>query len=205
MQLKTVRIVLYGAIAAILIVGVALFAGIGQKSQLGTLIPPSNAIGGPFTLTDVNGKTVTDKDLLGKPALMFFGYTFCPDVCPTTLAEAGEWLQALGPNADKLRMVFVTVDPQRDTQEKMKEYLSAFDPRIIGLSGSPESIAAMLKVYRVYARKVPQKDSADYLMDHSAAVYLMDAKGRFVGAINYQEPTDKAIAKLKDLVATGAS
>lgn len=204
MQLKTVRVALYGAIALVLIAIGGLYAAssyFSPNDKLGLLTKPSNMIGGPFTLTDQTGKTVTEKNLVGKPALMFFGYTFCPDVCPTTLSEAGEWLKALGPNADKLGIYFVTVDPARDTPAQLKEYLSSFDPRIHGLSGTPDQTAQIIKEYRVFARKVEQGNGADYLMDHTAAVYLMDAKGEFVGIINYGEDQSKAIAKLKDLVA----
>jgi protein SCO1/2 len=206
MQLKTVRLALYSAIAVIIVLCGGLYAAMsyyGPGSRLAGLVQPSSAIGGPFTMTDQTGKTVTEKDLIGHPTLLFFGYTFCPDVCPTTLAEAGDWLQTLGPDGKKLQIYFVTVDPDRDTPAKIAEYLSAFDPRIKGLSGTPDQTAAILKAYHVFARKVPQKGSDDYLMDHSAAVYMMDAQGKFVGALTYQEPTDKAIAKLKELVAKG--
>jgi protein SCO1/2 len=208
MTLKSIRIALYGAIAVLVVAGVGLYAAssyFGANGHGGQLAMPTSLIGGPFTMTDQTGKTVTEKDFLGKPTLMFFGYTFCPDVCPTTLAEATGWLQTLGPDADKLQIVFVTVDPERDTPAKLAEYLSAFDPRIRGLSGTPEQTKQIIKDYRVYARKVVQKDTSDYLMDHTAAVYLMDKNGQFVGAISYQEPEDKAVAKLKDLLGRSAT
>ena len=203
MSLKTIRLVLYVAIVVLLLIGGGFYATsayFGVDSRSGLLLPATSAIGGPFTLTDQTGRTVTEKDLLGHPSLVFFGYTFCPDVCPTTLAEATDWLQTLGPDAKGLRVYFVTVDPERDTPAKLAEYLSVFDHRILGLTGTAEQTAAIMKAYRVFARKVPQAGSADYLMDHSAAVYMMDPQGRFVGALTYQEATDKALAKLKDLI-----
>lgn len=158
--------------------------------------PVTSSVGGAFALTAQDGRTVTEKDLLGAPFLVFFGFTHCPDVCPTTLFEASEMLRAAGSQGDKLRILFVTVDPERDTPEVMKSYLGAFDPRIIGLSGSPEAIAAMIKSYKVYARKVPTSDG--YTMDHTAMVYLMDAKGRFVNGFDLKRAPDVAA---KDLLS----
>jgi len=111
-----------------------------------------SSIGGPFQLTDQTGATVTEKSLKGKPTLMFFGYTHCPDVCPTSLFEISEVLRAMGPDADRVNAYFVTVDPERDTQSVMKDYLQSFDPHLKGLSGSPEAVAKMIKAYRVYAK-----------------------------------------------------
>ena len=193
------------AIAAVIILGGATFALVGGSglTKPSLLIAPTNTIGGPFHLTDQTGKPVTDKDLLGRPAAMFFGYTFCPDVCPTTLTEVGDWLKALGPDADRLQVVFVTVDPERDTQDKMKDYLTSFDPRIRGLTGTAEETAQIVKDYRVYVKKTHPESGSDYLVDHTAAVYLMDRQGYFVGFINYQEEPEKTIAKLKELLARG--
>ena len=141
------------------------------------------AIGGPFTLTDQNGRTVTDQDFKGRPFLVFFGFTHCPDVCPTTLFEVSEILRTLGPDADRVRAVFITVDPERDTPEVMKDYLSSFDSRLYGLTGDPAAVAAVAKAYRVYFKKVPL-DQGGYTMDHTAIVYLMDKNGRFVSPFN---------------------
>jgi protein SCO1/2 len=132
---------------------------------------------------------------------MFFGYTFCPDVCPTTLFEMTGWLDKLGPDADKLGIYFVSVDPERDTEEMLAEYLSAFDPRITGLTGSTEAVAEIVKGYRVYARKVPL-DSGGYVMDHTATIYLLDSNAVFTGTIDYQENPDTALKKLRRLVGT---
>jgi protein SCO1/2 len=161
------------------IIGLAVLA----TAAVLTLMPSREqgvaAVGGPFALVDHNGRAVTERDFAGKPFLVFFGFTHCPDVCPTTLFQISEILAATGPRGKGLRALFVTVDPERDTPESLKSYLSSFDDRIVGLTGSPEAVAAMEKVYRAYARKVPLKEG-DYTMEHTGVVYLMDGKGRFV-------------------------
>jgi protein SCO1 len=162
------------------------------------------SIGGPFTLVDDTGATVTDKTLAGKPYAIYFGYTYCPDVCPTTLFDLTRWIKELGPDANKLNYVFVTVDPERDTSKLMHEYLASFDKRIRGFTGTPMQIAQITKEYRVYYKKVPTSDGS-YLMDHSAMIYLMTADEKFDTVIPYQEKDDLALAKLKELVATAPS
>lgn len=159
----------------------------------------SGMIGGPFALERTDGTAFTEANVAGAPYAIFFGFTNCPDVCPTTLFEAKGWLDALGPDADKIKFLFVTVDPERDTPEQLASYMSAFDPRLIGLTGSSDAVAAAIRSYRVYARKVPLDDGG-YTMDHSASVLLFDGKGDFAGTIDYQEATDTAVAKLKRLV-----
>ena len=154
------------------------------------------AIGGPFSLTDQNGRTVTDKDLRGHPFLVFFGFTHCPDVCPTSLFEISEVLGKLGPDAQKVSAVFVTIDPERDTPAAMKDYLSSFNPHLVGLTGDPAAIAAVAKEYRVYVKKVPL-DNGDYTMDHTALVYLMDKDGRFVTPFNLKRTPEDAAADLR--------
>ena len=189
--LRVVRYSLW-AVVALVLIALAIYAFDLQKSGQG-------GIGGPFSLTDQHGATVTEASLKGHPSAIFFGYTFCPDVCPTTLLAASNWLKALGPDGDKLKVYFVTVDPERDTEAQMAAYLGAFDPRIAGLTGSRPAIDAMLKEYRVYSKKVG--DGPDYAMDHTAAVYLLDARGRFTGTVDYQEKDDVALDKLKRLIA----
>lgn len=160
---------------------------------------PSAGIGGTFSLIDQRGRLVTEKNYLGKPMLVFFGFTFCPDVCPTTLMEMTERLQELGADADKLNVLFVTVDPLRDTPEQLALYLSSFDPRIAGLSGGESEINSLMTKYRVYARKVPLADGG-YTMDHTATVYMMNANGEFVGIISYGEPAESVRSKIKRLL-----
>jgi protein SCO1/2 len=163
--------------------------------------PSTIQIGGPFQLVDTNGRPVTEKTLLGKPTAIFFGFTYCPEVCPTTMAEMTAWLKALGPDADRLNVVFVSVDPERDTPEQLKLYLSNFDRRIQGFTGTPEAVAKTAKAYRVYYQKVAT-DGGGYTLDHSSAIYLFDAQGRFVEPIGYGGPPERGLAQLKALLNT---
>ena len=193
MSSATRPLVIATAFAASLVVGLLImFWAMGGASKLAQ---PA-AIGGPFQLTDQNGKAVTDKSLKGKPTLIFFGYTHCPDVCPTSLFEISEVLRAMGKDADKVNAVFISVDPERDTPATMKDYLSSFDPHLEGLSGDPAETAKVITSYRVYAKKVPTKDG-DYTMDHTALIYLMDRDGRFVSPFNLKRSPDEAAADLK--------
>jgi protein SCO1 len=154
------------------------------------------AIGGPFQLTDQAGATVTEKDLQGRPTLIFFGFTHCPDVCPTSLFEISEILRAMGKDADKVNALFISVDPERDNAAAMKDYLSSFDPHLKGLTGDPDAMAKVISEFRVYAKKVPLKDG-DYTMDHTALIYLMDRDGRFVSPFNLKRKPEEAAADLK--------
>jgi protein SCO1/2 len=158
--------------------------------------PGASAIGGPFKLIDQNGKPITDADLKGRPFLVFFGYTHCPDVCPTTLFELSEVMKALGNDADRVNALFVTVDPDRDTAAAMKDYLSSFDPHLRGATGDQKAIDAVEKTYRVYSKKIPTQ-KGDYSMDHSAVVYLMDKEGRFVAPFNLNRKPAEAAADLR--------
>lgn len=199
--LKVLRYGAWAAVAALAVAsGFLVFQQVSGSKTADALMNPVSAIGGPFTLVNGEGVTVTDKDFAGKPIALFFGFTFCPDVCPTTLAEMQGWIQVLGDDADKLSYAFVTVDPERDTPDVMKDYVGAFDSRIIPLTGTQEQVDAVVKSYRVYARKVPL-DDGDYTMDHSAAVFLMDAENKFVGTIAYGEAEETALGKLKRLIA----
>jgi protein SCO1/2 len=155
-----------------------------------------SSVGGPFQLIDQNGKTVSDADFRGKPLLVFFGFTHCPDICPTTLFEVSEVLNRLGSDAEKASAIFVTVDPERDTPEKLKLYLSSFHPRISALSGSEAQIEAIKKAYHVYAKRVPL-DGGGYTMDHTSIVYLMDKQGKFVAPFNLKRDADAAAADLR--------
>lgn len=201
-MLKIIRLIAWGAIA---ILGVAAALGaLGFRISMPQRenMPFAAAIGGPFSLTDQNGRRVTDKDLLGKPFALFFGFTNCPDICPTTLLELSNRFADLGPLADNLRIVFVTVDPEQDTPDLLKTYISSFDPRTIALTGTPPEIATIARAYRAIYEKVPTK--AGYTMNHTATVYLMGADGRFRGTIAYQEPAATQLEKLRRLAA-GAS
>jgi len=156
----------------------------------------------PFKLVDQNGRAVTERDFQSKPTAWFFGFTNCPDVCPTTLADLSQVLDRLGPDADKLNVVFVTVDPERDTPEVLREYVASFDPRIVGLTGSPEEIAATAKEHFVHQAKVPLKDGS-YTMEHTSKVLLTAADGRFVGTIDHHDPVESQVEKLRALTHEG--
>jgi protein SCO1 len=158
--------------------------------------PAVAAVGGPFHLEDQNGRPVSDTDMKGHPFLVFFGFTHCPDVCPTTLFDISQMLKSLGKDADRTGALFITVDPQRDTPGVLKDYLSSFDPHLRGLTGDSAAVEAALKAYRVYAKKVPLPGD-DYTMDHTAVVYLMDKEGRFVAPFNLKRAPQASAEELR--------
>ena len=190
--------------ARLLLVLAAFLAGLASVFLIVLLVAGRNplpvasaaAVGGPFELTDQNGRTVTDKDFRGHPLLVFFGFTHCPDVCPTTLFELSEIMRNLGPDADRTAALFISVDPERDTPEAMKDYLASFDPHVRGLTGDAAALSAVAKAYRVYYKKVPTKDG-DYTMDHTAIVYLMDKNGQFVAPFSLKRKPEEAAAELR--------
>jgi protein SCO1/2 len=156
--------------------------------------------GGQFALVDQRGAAVDQSLFVGKPSLLFFGYTHCPDVCPTTMGEMQGWFSALGDEAKTLQGVFITVDPERDTPEILGDYVSFVSDRIVGVTGSQAEIDKVVKDWGVVAEKVPNDDGG-YLMNHTASVFLVNSKGEFAGTIAYGENTDTALAKIKRLVA----
>jgi protein SCO1/2 len=160
------------------------------------LASASASVGGPFRLTDQNGRIITEQDLKGRPSVIFFGFTHCPEICPTALFDISEVLNRLGPDASKVNALFITVDPERDTPAVLKDYLSSFNPRLIGVGGDPEALAAVAKAYRVYYKKVPTQDG-DYTMDHTAIVYLMDKNGQFVAPFSLKRKPEEAAAELR--------
>lgn len=153
-----------------------------------------------WQLSDHLGQDVTPADWLGRPAMVFFGFTYCPDVCPTTLLDIADWLEDLGPDADKLTVALITVDPERDNAEALADYISNFDPRIIGLTGSPDAIARTAVDFRVRFEKVPAGDG-DYSMNHTAGVFLFRADGRFAGIIDFHEDRRFAVPKIRRVLA----
>jgi protein SCO1/2 len=186
-------LIIVAAFAASLVIGLAVTLWLlgGPRA-----VTAASAIGGPFQLVDQSGQTVSEKSLQGKPTIIFFGFTHCPDVCPTALFEMSEILKAMGPDASRVNAFFISVDPERDTPAIMKDYLSSFDPGLKGLTGSPEAVAEIISGYRVYAKKVPLKDG-DYTMDHTALIYLMDRDGKFVAPFNIKRRPEEAAADLK--------
>jgi protein SCO1/2 len=195
MTARTARILLaLGAfVAGLVLFSAVIFIVTGRAPAP---IAMTSTVGGPFKLIDQNSKPIADSDMKGHPFLVFFGFTHCPDVCPTTLFDVSEVLRALGSDAKDVRALFITVDPERDTPAVLKDYLSSFDPRIVGVTGDEAAIASAEKAYRVYAKKVPL-EGGGYTMDHTAIVYLMNKDGRFVAPFNLKRRPEEAAADLK--------
>jgi protein SCO1/2 len=158
-------------------------------------------IGGPFQLVDQEGRTVTDASYRGKWLLVYFGYTHCPDACPTALNDMAEAIDQLGPLGAKVQAVFITVDPERDTPATLKDYVAAFGPKVVGLSGTPDEIARAAKAYRVYYAKHPGGTPGEYDMDHSSVIYVMDPEGRFVGNFTHESEPKQIAERLKGLIS----
>lgn len=178
-----------------------LLLGAGATLWLGGSRSMGPAIGGPFALTDTTGKRFTDKDLLGSYAVVYFGYTYCPDVCPTTLNHLAEALDRLGAKAKRIRPVFITIDPRRDTPEVMKQYVSAFSPNLIGLTGTEAEIAAVAGEFRVYYAQHRTGDGPDdYTMDHSSVLYLIGPDGRFIAPLRADASAEQLAADLSSQV-----
>ena len=181
-------------IALVLGAGVLAAVAVVTLRPAGEETRPSG-VGGPFALVSHQGKTVTDRDFAGSPHLVFFGFTHCPDVCPTKLFEISEVLRAAGERGRALRALFITVDPERDTPEVLKDYLGSFDERIVGLTGDRAAVDAAIRAYRGFARKASLPDGG-YTMEHTSLVYLMDKDGRFVSAFNLERPPAQAAQDL---------
>lgn len=198
--LRLLRRLLWGATA---FVSIALMLGYwlddGSRRPIVATGPASIAIGGPFSLTDQNGRAVTEQDFRSRPMAVFFGFTHCPDICPTTLGEFAAYMEALGPDAERMHWVFITVDPERDTPEHLARYMAPFDPRIVALTGTVAQVTQAAQNFRVTFRRVPL-ESGGYTMDHSASTFLLDAQGRFAGTIDFHEPDAIALEKLRLLL-----
>ena len=177
---EAVRRGLYIFIAALaVILGGVLY----EQFWLGGAENAGPAVGGPFTLTDQNGATRSDKDFRGKVMLIYFGYTYCPDACPTTLQAISQTMDAIGNQASKVQPIFISVDPTRDTPDQLKSYAANFHPGILYLTGAPETLKQVESEYHIYVAKVPQAGSDDYLIDHSSIIYVMGTNGRYLAAM----------------------
>lgn len=185
---------------AVAAIGMMLFVGWWQVDGPGAPEPmrqrPMPLTEMAFSLTDHEGNAVGPEALLGNPTMAFFGFTYCPDVCPTTLSDISDWLDALGDEADPLNVIFITVDPERDTVAAMAEYVSYFHPAIRGWTGPEEQIARAAEGFRAVFERVPT-DDGDYAMNHTASVFLFDAEGQFVTTIDYHEPREFALPKIR--------
>jgi len=168
-------------------------ADMPAPSAGGVQLAQGVALGGPFTMVDQTGRTVTERDFAGKAMLIYFGFTYCPDVCPTELGTIAAALDAMGPLADRVTPVFISIDPDRDTPAAMADYVSRFHPRMVGLTGSAEQVAQTARAFRVYYAKVQPRDSTDYLMDHSSFIYFVGPDGK-VRSLFRPETTPEAIA-----------
>lgn len=199
-RLRGLRLAIAGlGLGAVLLVGVSAWLVFRPGGPLVDAPLEIARIGGPFDLVDQTGARISDRDLSGQPFAVFFGFTHCPEVCPTTLWEMSEALKQLGPDGDRMKVLFISVDPARDTPELLAGYLQSFDRRIVGLTGTEAEIAAVGAAYRAYWRKVATDDGG-YTIDHTASVYLMDASGGFVGTIAYGEDQAVRLEKLKNLL-----
>jgi len=222
--MRTVRLVLWGLVLVVGAVTAGVYVGktlsgspsLVADSSMGAALVRSRYedAGGPFTLTDTNGDTVTEAAFAGKPRAMFFGFTHCPDVCPTSMLDASQWLDALGEDADALNVIFVSVDPQRDRPDALKSYLGAFDERIVGLTAeSEDQIAEVADRYGIRYERIPLKNGG-YTMSHTADVLLFDGNGDYAGYIPFtpinvrqnettaHKARQNAVAKLKELVGS---
>jgi protein SCO1 len=195
-EMKTVRYTAWAII--VLLAGALTFLWLSGNGGRQIMEMADTGVGGPFALVRTDGAQITDRDLLGEPHALFFGFTNCPEICPATLYEASIWLEKLGDEAEHFSVYFVTVDPERDTREVLANYMAAF-PEITAMTGSNEEVANIQKAYKVYSQKVPL-DEGGYTMDHTATVFLMDAKGNFSGTIAWNEDSEIAMEKIRRLI-----
>jgi cytochrome oxidase Cu insertion factor (SCO1/SenC/PrrC family) len=199
--LKTIRWLALGASVGLGAAwAVHLWAPMGMSGDMGAKVAAS-AIGGPFELVDQTGRTRTQADLSGKFALIYFGFTYCPDACPTALVAMAEALDQIGPLAARVQPVFVTVDPERDTVAQMASYVAAVDDRLWGLTGTPAQIAQAAKAYRVFYRKATPKDGGEYLVDHTSLIYLMGPDGAYRAHFSHETTPERMAETLRKLLS----
>jgi protein SCO1/2 len=197
MNLARLRLMLWLVVGA---VAIGMIALIWRQSEPQTQSTALGTIGGPFTLTGTDGQPFASSRLNGKPAAIFFGFTHCPDVCPTTLARLARLRRQLGQGDDALSIVFVSVDPERDTPAEVGNYLTLYDTPIVGLTGTPAQIEQVKKQFGIYSRKVEQPGGG-YSVDHTASVILLDRSGQFVATLSPEESNQVALEKLKRIAA----
>ena len=191
------RVLLVSGLALVAAAGIGASYFLNDRKMAETL-----SVGGPFKLIGTDGQEVTEAALKGKYSVFFFGFTFCPDACPTALNTFSLMMEKLGADADRVQPVFVSIDPARDTPQVMKEYLASFDPRIIGLTGTPEAIAETARIFRVYYKKSGEDEY--YLMDHSTAIIVMDPDFHYAGVLNGAMPADEMTTRLQEIMQKGA-
>lgn len=203
MKARILRIAVASVLALAVSAGIAWWQVQNAASTVGSATKSAVPIGGAFTMTDHTGKTVTDADFRGKYLLVYFGYTYCPDVCPTELGAMAKALDLLGQQSVKVQPLFITVDPERDTVAHLKDYVGLFHPDLVGLTGTPEQVRDTARAYRVYYAKAPQKDAKpdEYLMDHSSFIYLMAPDGGFAGVYPAGTTADRIAQDLGTRIA----
>lgn len=196
--MKTLRIILWAGVVVLAgVLGWLTLAVTDTKDKIAEA-----PFGVPFQLVDQNGKPITEQAFRGKPTALFFGFTHCPEVCPTTLFELSGWLKTLGDDGKNIKAYFVSIDPERDTPDVIKAYVGNFSDRIVGITGDPDKVRAMAKSFGIYFKRV-ETSGGDYTMDHTASVLMLNRKGDFFGTIAYEENPDAALAKLKRLAKDG--
>ena len=199
--MRTFRIVLWTLVVVAALGATALFVFNMDRQNRGETSMISTIGSGQFALVDQRGNAVDNSIFKGKPTLLFFGYTHCPDVCPTTMGEMQGWFSALGDEAKSLQGVFITVDPERDTPQILGDYVGFVSDRIHALTGTPEEINKVVRNWGAMSEKVPQ-DDGNYLVNHTASVFLVDSRGQFFRTIAYGEPTNTALEKIRQLLAS---
>ena len=192
---QTLLLAVLAVTVAVLGLATRMFYDRLQAGEVGTA-----SLGAPFSLVDHDGASITEAAFKGHPSLLFFGFTHCPEICPTTVYEMEGWLAELGPEADGLRAFFVTVDPERDTPEALRDYLTAQTDRVTGISGDPDDVREMARSWRVYFSR-RDLEGGDYTMDHTSLVYLLDEDGAYAGTIPYGAEPEAAVAQLRALIA----
>lgn len=203
-MLRTIRIAAWLAVTAVLgIIGSVYFLSRNADPRIGIVSSSGRAaVGGPFELVTHHGKPFTNADVTGRPYLVFFGFTHCPDICPTTLGELSVLMDELGEDANRFTPLMITVDPERDTAPVLAEYMASFDSRIIALTGTPARTATAVKAFKAYSSKVPL-EGGNYTMDHTAGVFLMKASGEFSGMLDMHEAPEVRLEKLRRLIRAG--
>lgn len=200
------RYLLAGLVFVLAALSVAVGFMVMERTQVASSSGAGSvAVGEPFgvdfALVDHNGQPITQEAFRGKPSAIFFGFTHCPEICPTTVYEIGNWFEALGDDADKINAYFVTIDPERDTPEILGDYLNSVTDVVVGITGNPDAVREMARGYAVYFKRI-ELDDGDYTMDHTANIFLLDSEGRFRKTIAYGEASETAMAKLRDLAGS---
>lgn len=200
------RYVIAGLVFVLAALSVSISTLVLDRTQVasttgGSDIAVGEAFGVDFELVDHTGAPITQEAFRGKPSVIFFGFTHCPEICPTTLYEIDSWLDAIGEDSDKLNAYFVTIDPERDTPDVLGDYITSVTDDVVGITGDPEAVREMARGYAVFFKRIELEDD-DYTMDHTASIFLLDSEGRFRKTIAYGEASETALAKLRDLAGT---